>query len=447
MGMFQKVGSWLTDQSERFIRGEARPAGSYYGSSEAEQTYGQMGAQQAEPGEEPPDVLEETGRRRAADPFQRSGKDYGGRVPYRSQRDIQAQQAALEAERQRQLRQEQARAHAAPAQGEPGAYGQPQGGYGQPQAAGGYGQPQGGFVPPQPQTGYTPQQPASGYTPQQAQGGYTQQQAPAGFPQQPQGRQPHRPAQAQPDSNVVLFPGMQQGPAGNAYAHVEFVVLLKNRNECTKVIEFIRSNASVFLNMEFIASDTERQRCVDTLTGAAYTLGCQLLKISPRFFYLISPPSVHVVIDPAMQKFSVGTEAYAARPAYEADHGTQRFGGYGAGGYAQAQSQVQRETQSYARPQSYAQPQSFAQAQSQAQRGGQSYGQQGGQTQSYARPQGYAQAQEGFATGQSPGTPGQATARRAPGSFGSVMAGATGSYPGAGSFHSAGAASLQREYP
>ena len=63
--------------------------------------------------------------------------------------------------------------------------------------------------------------------------------------------------------------------------------------------------------MEFIASDSERQRCVDMLSGAAYTLGCALNKISPRGIYLISSPSVRVVLDPAMQKFTAAPEAQA----------------------------------------------------------------------------------------------------------------------------------------
>jgi FtsZ-interacting cell division protein YlmF len=87
-------------------------------------------------------------------------------------------------------------------------------------------------------------------------------------PQQPAYQQPQSPQQ---QSNVLPFPGMIRGPEGNLYAHVEYIVLLRNRNECTKVIEYIKSNASVFLNMEFIANDSERQRCVDMLSGAAYT--------------------------------------------------------------------------------------------------------------------------------------------------------------------------------
>ena len=141
------------------------------------------------------------------------------------------------------------------------------------------------------------------------------------------------------NGNVVMFPGMQQNPEGMAYTHVEYVVLLRSRNECKDVIGYIKTNASVFLNMEFIASDSERQRCVDMLSGAAYTLGCALNKISPRGIYLISAPTVKVVLDPAMQKATAAPEAQGyARQRYEQE-------GYSAG-YAQAQ-QTQRPAAGY----------------------------------------------------------------------------------------------------
>lgn len=122
-----------------------------------------------------------------------------------------------------------------------------------------------------------------------------QQQAP--YQQQPAYQQPQ-------ESNVVNFPGQ---PAA-APTHVEYVILLRSRNECTKVIEYIKTNASVFMNMEYIANESERQRCVDMLSGAAYTLGCQLHKISNRGIYLIASPNVRVMIDPAMKRFSGAPE-------------------------------------------------------------------------------------------------------------------------------------------
>lgn len=247
--MFQKVNDWLSDRGGRFFRsGEAghNAGGAYYASQEAEQAYGGMGtaAQDAE-------GLGDTARTAAADTMNTEGNDpYGGRVPYRSQKDLQAD---AEMQRRREA-EEQAR---------------------------------------QQQAAYQQQQQTQAYPQASAQTAY----------QQP--------------SNILPFPGMIRGPEGNLYAHVEYIVLLRSRNECTRIIEYIKANASVFLNMEFIANDSERQRCVDMLSGAAYTLGCRLNKISQRGVYLISSPSVYVVLDPAMQKYAASVEAQNyVRPEY-----------------------------------------------------------------------------------------------------------------------------------
>ena len=268
MGMFQKVNDWLADKGEKFARSGNRTAGNaYYASQEAEQAYGGM----RNSGADTPTASDSrtagnsTGRSVPVDRFSAENNDkYGGRVPYRSQKDIQA-----EADAQRQQMEEQAR----------------------------------------------------------RQQGAAQQRTAQAFGQAPMGQPAAYPQQAQPNGNVIQFPGMIRGPEGNLYAHVEYVVLLRSRNECTKVIEYIKANASVFLNMEFIANDSERQRCVDMLSGAAYTLGCQLNKISQRGIYLISSPSVCVVIDPAMQKYATAPEAQG--------YVRQEYAGYG--GYAAAQ--------------------------------------------------------------------------------------------------------------
>ena len=285
MGIFRRIGDWLTEKSERFIRGESDGTGGYYASPEAEQAYGGMGM-----GQEPvQDGVEgeEAPRRQPLDPFGHGEGEYGGRVPYRSRYDL---------EREREAQQAAAQPQQAPVQ-------QPA----QPQMP-----PQ--QVPVQPafgqQQGYAQPQ---GYARQQ---GYSQQQM--GYDRAPQ--QSQQQGYGQQMSNVVPFPGMQRAADGSVYAHVEYIVLLRSRNECKDVIAYIKTNASVFLNMEFIASDSERQRCVDMLSGAAYTLGCALNKISPRGIYLISSPSVRVVLDPAMQKFTAAPEAQGyARQHYEGD--------------------------------------------------------------------------------------------------------------------------------
>lgn len=298
MGIFQKIGNWLTEKSDRFIRGDVQD--------------------EFEPEQQAEEEEAEAPAREPLDPFGRGEGEYGGRVPYRSKADLEREA------REAQLRQQQAQ-----------------------QAA---------------------QKAALQQQMQQMQQQPQNQQA---VYQQPVQQQ----AAYQQNSNVVQFPGMNAAQDGSVYAHVEYVVLLRSRQECKDVIAYIKSNASVFLNMEFIASDSERQRCVDMLSGAAYTLGCALNKISPRGIYLISSPSVRVVLDPAMQKFTAAPEAQ---------------------GYTQQRSRSRFDNENQ---QSYQQPEQEAQPQQPA----------AGSFTTRFQAQG---------------------AQRMPTSFGSVMAGnATGMYP------------------
>ncbi len=207
----------------------------------------------------------EENTRQPLDPFGHGDGEYGGRVRYRSREDLEREQYEAQQAAQAQQREAAQMQQLQQAQ---------------------YVQPQQAQQPPyaQPQQGYQ-----------------------------------------QPAANVVNFPGMQASADGSVYAHVEYVVLLRSRNECKDVIAYIKSNASVFLNMEFIASDSERQRCVDMLSGAAYTLGCALNKISPRGLYLISSPSVRVVLDPALQKVASAPEVQGfARQHFEESHTYQQ---------------------------------------------------------------------------------------------------------------------------
>ena len=256
MGIFQKIGSWLTEKSDRFIRGDVQD--------------------EFEPEQEQEEPEAEATLREPLDPFGRGEGEYGGRVPYRSRADLERE--AREAQLKQQQAQ-QAAQHAALQQ-------------------------------------HMQQQQAMQQQQIMQQNAYQQPVQPMQQPQQ---------AAYQQQSNVVQFPGMNAAQDGSVYAHVEYVVLLRSRQECKDVIAYIKSNASVFLNMEFIASDSERQRCVDMLSGAAYTLGCALNKISPRGIYLISSPSVRVVLDPAMQKFTAAPEAqgYTQQPQQQPEQEAQ----------------------------------------------------------------------------------------------------------------------------
>ena len=324
MGVFQKVSNWLTDRGDRFIREEADTPESYYASSEAEQVYGRMGGET--PGEMDDDQDNQGARHQPIVPFEQTDK-YGGRVPYRSQKDVQTHHASLEMERQYQLQEEQARGHAP-------------------------------YTPmQQAQQPYSPSMSAPLQNPAMS----SQAQS---FPPQPPQAGGYPPQQQAQPNNVVMFPGMFPTPKGGTYTHMEYIVLLRGRNECKNVIEYIKANASVFLNMEFIASGAERQRCVDMLSGAAYTLGCYLNKISPRGIYLISAPSVHVVIDPAMQKFASAPETQGfPRPSNETNYDARRqtTAGHQGSAYAQGISAAAQQPRAPTAPAPTAYPDRYGQ--------------------------------------------------------------------------------------
>ena len=322
MGIFRKIGGWLTEQSDHFIQGASAPQRrGYYGSQKAEDAYSGTGAQQ--PDAEGDDSAEPTV---SVDPFGHGEGDYGGRVPYRSKYDREPEPAPQPAVQQPQAPFQpavQQPTMVRPGQQNAWMQGTHQQVPVQPQP------PQ----PPQPQAQQQQQawpQGAQQPQPQPQQQPQKPQQPPQAWPQGAQQPQQAYPYGVQQPNNVVPFPGMQPAPDGSYYAHVEYVVSIHSRNECKNVIAFMKANASVFLNMEFIASDSERLRCVDLLSGAAYTLGCKLNKISLRGIYLISSPSVNVILDAATKRVSSTSETqgfvrqrydgegYAAYPGYEA---------------------------------------------------------------------------------------------------------------------------------
>ena len=109
----------------------------------------------------------------------------------------------------------------------------------------------------------------------------------------------------QQTSNVTLFPGSFVDQNGNAYVHVERIAQLVSVSACFRIIEFMRNGESVIVNTESIASDADVQRCLDMLSGAAFTLGCTLTRITQvRRAYLIAPGSVMVMEDAAMSRWS-----------------------------------------------------------------------------------------------------------------------------------------------
>ncbi|MBR4069320.1 MAG: cell division protein SepF [Clostridia bacterium] len=267
MSMFKKIGRWVADQSDRFVRGVA---------PREEENVGVVLQGQPEAAETGEGV-----RQDMVDPFGHGEDKYGGRTPYRSRADIEEEARQRAAQQQYEQQQQQ--------------YAQQQQQYAQQQQ----------YVQ---QQQYEQQQQYAQQQQYEQQQQYAQQQQ---YEQQQQG-------QYTLPSNVVTMPGMQTGADGNVYAHMEYIVQLTDRGQCRKVIDYIRNNASVFLNMEAIEDPSERLRCVDVLSGASYALGCQIRRISPCGVYLISSPSVQLVLDEASKEIARAPEVRSfARQSYE----------------------------------------------------------------------------------------------------------------------------------
>ena len=329
--MFRQVSQWLTKKGDEFLRGGVRPAQSEESVYDMDQGFTDAYA------------TADTARREAMDPFHYGNDKYGGRKVYRCRDDLaadaaermrqeaeaqqeQMQQAAYQAQQYQQPQQQYAQEQMQQAAYQAQQYQQSQQQYAQEQMqqtgtyqAQQYQQPQQQYAQEQMQQTGTYQ--AQQYQQPQQQYAQEQMQQAAYQAQQPQGGY----QQAAQASNVVTFPGMQTAPDGRVYAHVEYIIQMTNRMECRNIIEYIRSNASVFLNMEAIISDVERQRCVDMLSGAAYALGCSLNKISARGVYLISSASVRVMMDRATQRIAETPDARGfARQSYEQESAQSR---------------------------------------------------------------------------------------------------------------------------
>ena len=130
---------------------------------------------------------------------------------------------------------------------------------------------------------------------------------------QPQARSGRTPVQSV--EKVVPFPGVMSDRSGNTYAHELQILQLRDRDECRAIIEHLKNNCTVALNMDNIANDTEKQRCVDMLSGAAYTLNCNISRISTRGVYVITPDVVRVSQDDATKRLNGAARQQGQRPS------------------------------------------------------------------------------------------------------------------------------------
>ena len=174
---------------------------------------------------------------------------------------------------------------------------QPQQEYAQPQQGGWNGSYQPQYQAPQNQWQAGYQQPVQ----------QPQQEVQRPFGMSGRSAQHQQQAQQPQQDNVVAFPGTFQAANGKAYRHVERAAQLVSREACYDIIDIMKNGESVVVNIESIQSAQEVQHCVDLLSGAAYTLGCSITKLSAQSkVYLIAPNTVQVLLDEYTQKINAG---------------------------------------------------------------------------------------------------------------------------------------------
>ena len=108
--------------------------------------------------------------------------------------------------------------------------------------------------------------------------------------QQPQPAQPQPPV---PD-NISYMPGGIVGKDGREYLHTVRVGQITGVPDCYALMQCMRNNETVVVNLDLVPDPTEIDRCLDLLFGASYALQCKFHRISSRNLYLLTPATVQV---------------------------------------------------------------------------------------------------------------------------------------------------------
>ena len=116
---------------------------------------------------------------------------------------------------------------------------------------------------------------------------------------QPQFQQQAQPApqpvQQQPvPDNISYMPGGIIGRDGREYLHTMRVAQITGVADCYALMENMRNNETVVVNLDLMPDNAEIDRCLDLLYGACYALQCQFNQVSSRNVYLLTPGVVQV---------------------------------------------------------------------------------------------------------------------------------------------------------
>ena len=110
-------------------------------------------------------------------------------------------------------------------------------------------------------------------------------------------------------NNVVQMPTRSES---DPRRHSEMIVCVRRVEDSQNIINSLIEGRSVMLNLEEI-DDTQRQRVIDMLGGAAFALRGKMLRVSHRT-YLLAPSTVDVVNSIEMRPNVASTGEF--NPAY-----------------------------------------------------------------------------------------------------------------------------------
>lgn len=148
-------------------------------------------------------------------------------------------------------------------------------------------------------------QPPQPYQPQWGQPAYSQMQPPepgtafqnlwqANQPQQASQVYPPQPAQPPVPDNISYLHGGIIGEDEREYVHTLRIAQVGGVPDCYLLMECMRNNETVLVNLDAAQDNAEIDRCLDLLYGAACALQCTFNRVSNRSLYLLTPATVQV---------------------------------------------------------------------------------------------------------------------------------------------------------
>lgn len=159
-------------------------------------------------------------------------------------------------------------------------------------------------------------------------------------------QQPAQPQQQPVPDNILYMPGGVVGRDGKEYLHTVRIAQITGVPDCYALMQSMRNNETVIVNLDMMPDNSEIDRCLDLLFGASYALQCQFNLVSSRNIYLLTPAAIQVEnVENLRQRSEYEADnrwpdpanlAYRQRVAAREQTAYSGFGGFGQNAYAQS---------------------------------------------------------------------------------------------------------------